>query len=254
MTDHVRSERHGSTLQIILQRPEKKNALTLAMYERMVALLQEGEADSGVRALVLSGSEDCFTSGNDVLDFMQSPPDESSPVSRFLAQLPQMEKPLVAAVAGPVIGVGVTLLLHCDLVYAASNARFKMPFVQLGVVPEAGSSLLLPRLLGRQKASELLMLGESFDAEAACSLGIVNQVVAPGEVIGSALAVAARFEKLAPTAIKLTKQLIKRGSQAELADTMAEEGRIFMERIRSPEAMEAIQAFLQKRDPDFSQF
>lgn len=248
---HVDVTRVGSCLEIQLCREAKKNALTLQMYEALCAALDRFETDASLRSALITGSEQCFTAGNDLQDFMSAPPDEGSPVMRFISSLPRLTKPLVAAVSGPAIGVGTTLLLHCDLVYADSTARFRMPFVDLGAVPEAGSSFLLPRIMGHQRAAELLLLGKKFDAEEAHRLGIVTRACAPGEALALARDACSRLGKLAPTAVKETKRLMRRGTNESLAEIMAEEGRVFFERIRSPEAHEAIRAFFEKREPDF---
>lgn len=254
MSENVIVEAQGALLQVRLDRPRKRNALTVEMYEQLNAAFVQLEESKELRCLVLSGSEDCFTAGNDLLDFMQNPPDENSPVSQFLANLAGLQKPMVVAVAGPAVGVGTTLLLHADLVYASENSRFRMPFTSLGVVPEAGSSYLLPRMVGRVKAAELLLLAEEFDAATAERLGLVNQVCEPGTVIDAALTAGKKIARLPPTAIRQTKALLSQGPESQLARAMAEEGRLFLERIRSPEAIEAMTAFMQRREPDFSPF
>ncbi|MEZ4371813.1 MAG: enoyl-CoA hydratase [Polyangiaceae bacterium] len=248
---HVDVTQLGSCLEIRLQREAKKNALTLEMYEALCAALARFEAEPDLRSALITGGEQCFTAGNDLQDFMSSPPDAESPVMRFISWLPRLSKPLVAAVSGPAVGVGTTLLLHCDLVYADTSARFRMPFVDLGAVPEAGSSLLLPRIMGHQRAAELLLLGKKFDAEEAYQLGIVTRACAPGEALVLARDACDRLGKLAPTAVRETKRLMRRGTAQSLAEIMAEEGRVFMERIRSPEAHEAIMAFFEKREANF---
>jgi enoyl-CoA hydratase/carnithine racemase len=239
--------------QIRINRPDKKNALNLAMYTAMSDALERGEADPAVRVHFFTGTDDCFTSGNDILDFMQAPPqDDNHPVIRFISMLPKITKPMVAAVNGAAVGVGTTLLLHCDLVYAGANAKFRMPFVNLGVCPEAGSSYLLPQIMGHQRAAELLMLGEVFSAAKAKEVGIVNDVFADGETQAKALEKAAQLAAQAPKALLITKSLLKRGSQAALLDAMAVEGGHFIQLLGGGEAMEAMTAFMQRRKPDFS--
>ncbi|MCA9641600.1 MAG: enoyl-CoA hydratase [Polyangiaceae bacterium] len=248
---NVDISRRGRCLEIRLQREAKKNALTLEMYEALCSALERFEGEQELRSALITGGEQCFTAGNDLQDFMSAPPDEGSPVMRFISWLPRLSKPLVAAVSGPAIGVGTTLLLHCDLVYADTTARFRMPFVDLGAVPEAGSSLLLPRIMGHQRAAELLLLSKKFDAEEAHQLGVVTRACPPGEALALARDACDRLGKLAPTAVRETKRLMRRGTNQNLAEIMAEEGRVFMERIRSTEAHEAIRAFFEKREPNF---
>lgn len=240
---------------IELARPEKKNALTGEMYGQLAAALSAADADAQVRAIVLHGSQDCFTAGNDVGDFLSRPPlSEGSPSQRFFQVMLDLKKPLVAAVAGPAVGIGSTLLLHCDLVYAASNARFQLPFVPLGIVPEFGSTYLLPLLAGYQRAAELLLLGQPFTAEKAKEVGIVTEVVSPEELFSKAKAAAAALAALPPESLRLTKQLIKKRHGQAVRDAIADEVKIFAERLSSPEAKEAMSAFLEKRKPDFSHF
>jgi enoyl-CoA hydratase/carnithine racemase len=248
-------DRHGAVERIQINRPAKRNAFTTAMYADMAAALAAAGADPTVRVIVLTGSGGFFSAGNDVQDFLQNPPaGEHSPVWAFLQALAAMEKPIVAAVEGPAVGIGTTLLLHCDIVLAANTARFQLPFVDLGLVPEAGSSVLLPALAGYHKAAELLLLGAPFDAEAAERIGLVSRVVLPAELIPAAMAVAEALSHKPPASLRLTKRLVRRGTQGLLAEAMREEGRLFTERLTSPEAREALTAFLQKRKPDFSRF
>jgi len=248
-------ERHGAVERIQINRPAKRNAFTTAMYAEVAAALSAAGADPAVRVVVLSGSGGCFSAGNDVQDFLQNPPTgHDSPVWRFLEALVSMEKPLVAAVEGAAVGIGTTLLLHCDIVLAAKTARFQLPFVDLGLVPEAGSSLLLPALAGYHRAAELLMLGAPFDAETAERIGLVSRVVLPAELIEGAMAIAEALAHKPPASLRLTKRLLRRGTQALLAEAMREEGRLFTDRLTSAEAREALTAFLEKRKPDFSRF
>lgn len=242
-------------LTVRIDRPEKKNALTAAMYAALADALCEADENPAVRVVLLTGSGGSFTSGNDLADFVQSPPSgEESPVFRFLTAISRARKPLVAAVEGVAVGVGVTMLLHCDLVCAAADTLFQMPFVSLGLCPEAGSTLLLPRMAGHQRAAELLLLGEPFSAERAREVGIVNVVCSGEKLAETALAKARRLAAQPPAAIRLAKSLLKREYAAALTETIAEEGRCFAGMLRSPEAAEAFRAFLEKRTPDFSRF
>jgi len=240
-------------LHLTLDRPEKKNALTRAMYARLADALAEAAEDADVRAVVLSGRDGVFTGGNDLMDFVQEPPTgPESPVFRFLHGAVAFPKPLVAAIAGPAIGIGTTILLHCDLAYAAPDARFKMPFVDLGLVPEAASSLLLPRLAGRARASELLLFGEAFSAETAREVGLVNEVVA--DPVARALERARALAQKPPEAVRQTKALLRHDAADATGEALAREGALFVERLASPEAQEAFTAFFEKRAPDFSRF
>ncbi|HEX7687159.1 MAG TPA: enoyl-CoA hydratase [Burkholderiaceae bacterium] len=240
---------------IEIARPEKKNALTQAMYTAMAEALAAADADASVRAILITGQPGVFTSGNDLEDFMQRPPaGEESPVFRFMKALLDTGKPVVAAVTGAAIGIGTTMLLHCDLVYVSDEARLAMPFVGLGLVPEYASSLLVPQLVGHAKATELLLLGEPFTGERAVEMGIANAVLPAAEVVNHARRMAERFKALPPGAVRESKALMRRGQQALVRETVAVEGEAFGKRLRSPEAMEAFQAFFQKRKPDFSKF
>ncbi len=241
-------------MRIGMHRPEKKNALTVAMYEALEQGLARAEADAGVRVVVVHGQEDCFSAGNDLADFLARPAEAAKPALRFIARLAVFPKPLIAAVAGPAVGIGTTMCLHCDLVYAAANARFALSFAALGLVPEAGSSLLLPLIAGHQRAAEAFLLAEPFDAAKAASLGFVNEVVTQGSVMERALLAAGRIATLPPAAIRATKALLKAPHREGLRAQIDAEGRVFGERLASPEAQEAMQAFLERRKPDFSRF
>ena len=250
---HVVTQVEARVAAIELARPEKKNALNAQMYADLASALAAAQADRQVRAVLLHGTADCFTSGNDLGDFLNRGPGPS-PAVRLFEVLPNMAKPVVAAVGGPAVGIGSTLLLHCDLVYAAPNARFQLPFVPLGIVPEFGSTYLLPLLAGYQRAAELLLLGQPFDAQKAREIGMVSRVVEKDELLRTAREAALALAALPPESIRLTKQLMKKRHGAALADTIAEETRLFTERLSSPEAKEAMSAFLEKRKPDFSRF
>jgi enoyl-CoA hydratase/carnithine racemase len=244
----IRSETGHGVARIRFDRLDKKNAITTQMYGQLVDALAAADADDAVRAVMLHGTADCFTAGNDISDFLQPPPGgEGGPTWRLFETLPRLTKPIVAAVGGPAIGVGATLLLHCDLVYAAESARFQLPFVPLGIVPEFGSTLLLPRMAGHQRAAEVLLLGQPFTARKAYELGLVTAVVSPESVLDDAGKAAAALAALPPQSVRLTKGLMKSGLDGPLRDRMMEEGRLLLECLRSPEAMEAMSAFLQKR-------
>jgi enoyl-CoA hydratase/carnithine racemase len=257
MTDcpEIQVEVADAVLTLTFSRATKKNALTLAMYDAMTAALVRARDDAKIRVVLVRGDGGVFTSGNDLSDFMRNPPGSAdSPVGRFLEALVTFAKPLVAAVDGVAIGVGTTMLLHCDLVYATEDARLQLPFVPLGLGPEAGSSLLLPKLCGHQRAAELLLFGEPFDGKRAVDLGIVNRTVAAGELHDFARARAVALAQLPPASIRLTKRLLRAPLRAELESAMTDESTAFFERLRSPEAMEAMSAFFAKRKPDFSRF
>jgi len=245
----------NGVLTVEIARPEKKNALTRDMYTAMAEALRGANEDKTVRAVLIQGQPEIFTSGNDIEDFMASPPSgEDAPVFQFMKALLACEKPVIAAVNGAAIGIGTTLLLHCDFVYVADDARLAMPFVSLGLVPEYGSSMIVPRLMGHVKAAEKLLLGDPFTGAEAAEYGIANAVLPAGEVVRHARRVAERFNKLAPSAVRESKRLMRRHSVERLQDTISVEAEIFAARLRSPEAQEAFQAFFQKRQPDFSKF
>jgi enoyl-CoA hydratase/carnithine racemase len=254
-SEQIQTERSEGILTLRINRPDKKNALNLAMYAALAAGIREAEHDDAVRVILITGTDDCFTSGNDLADFLAAPPTGmESPVMQFLLALSQARKPLVAAVNGAAVGVGVTMLLHCELVYAGDSATFQMPFVNLGLCPEAGSTLLLPRLMGHQRAAELLLLGETFSAMSAWHVGIVNEVCRDGELMATARAKARQLAAQPAAAVRLAKELLKREYAAALQETIAEEGAQFIKRLKSPEAAEALQAFMERRKPDFSRF
>ncbi|WP_043311423.1 enoyl-CoA hydratase-related protein [Pseudomonas sp. ML96] len=256
MSEHLLVEREGGLLTLRLNRPDKMNALTRAMYSQMAEVLDAANQDREVRAVLITGGAECFTSGNDVADFLQAPPTGlGSPVFQFMRALFDFEKPVVAAVAGPAVGIGTTLLLHCDLVYVARDAKLRTPFVNLGLCPEFGSSLLLPRLLGQAKAAEVLLLGEAFTGEQAAAWGIAGAALEDGpSTLAKAREMALRFLELAPSAVADSKRLMRAPGRAELRRVIEEEGALFGQRLRSPEAIEALSAFMQRRKPDFSKF
>ena len=246
----------AGVLEIRFNRPDKKNAFTIPMYEGIVAALRQAEADPAVRVILLSGEGAAFSAGNDLQDFMNNPPDlgagpEPGPVMQFMRALSGTRKVVVAAVQGPAVGVGATLLLHCDLVLAADDARLSLPFINLGLVPEFGSTKLLPQRLGHIQAAELALLGEPFDAATAQRLGLVNRVVPAAGLHQAAQALAAKLAAKAPEALLLTKQLLKSGGDT-LAQRIDEEAGHFARRLHSAEFREAATAFFEKRPPDFS--
>ncbi len=254
MMEIVTSVSQG-VLEAEIKRPEKRNALTVAMYESLTAALAEGDRRPDVRAILLRGQPEVFTGGNDLKDFLENPaPDDDHPAFRFVRAIAGTAKPIVAAVNGPCVGIGVTMLLHCDLVYAGQGAVFSLPFVNLGLCPEAGSSLILPRMMGHARAAELLLLGEPFDAATAASFGIVGRVLPDGDVLAHARTQAHKLATKPPSALRLSKSLMRRGSQAAIGETIDFEAMHFRERLESEEAKEAFSAFLEKRKPDFSRF
>lgn len=238
---------------LTLHRVAKKNALTSSFYAELADAFQAGVSDASVRVLVIQGHETVFSAGNDIADFIQRPPhDGEAPVFRFLRAVSTCPKPVMAAVAGPAVGIGTTMLLHCDLVYAGDNAAFSMPFVNLGLCPEAASSLLVPRMLGYHRAAEALLLGEPFYAEAALEVGLVNRVVPPTEVNAMAQAQARKLAAKPLASLIETKRLMKGDLQAQVLARMNEEGQIFGRMLTEPAAREAFTAFVEKRAPDFS--
>ena len=238
-----------------LARLDKKNALTGDMYAGLADAIGKADGDPQVRAVLLHGAPDCFCAGNDVGDFLKRPPlAQGSPSQRFFEVMQTVRKPVVAAVGGPAVGIGTTMLLHCDLVYAASNARFQLPFVPLGIVPEFGSTYILPLLAGYQRAAELLLLGQPFTAEKAKEVGIVSDVFPVEELLSRTIKIAEALAALPPESIRLTKSLMKKRHAATVRETIAEEIKVFGERLQSAEAKEAMSAFLEKRKPDFSRF
>jgi len=255
MSDFIQTDTQDHILRIEINRPEKKNALLGPMYADMAKALERSDEDGDIRVVLISGASGGFTAGNDLNDFLNDPPKRNdAPVFRFLHAISGARKPVVAAVAGVAVGVGTTMLLHCDLVYAARNAMFRLPFVPLGLCPEAASSLLLPRLAGYARAAELLMLGEHFGAEKAREIGLVNAICAPEALMDTATAAARKLASLPPASLRATKFLMKSTLTEEIARHMSLETENFKVRLDSPEAKEAFSAFLEKRQPDFSRF
>ncbi len=238
---------------ITINRVDKKNSFTSAMYGAMADALAAAEKAPAVRVLIIQGHEAIFSAGNDIGDFLNSPPaGQDAPVFRFLRGIASFPKPLIAAVCGPAVGVGTTLLFHCDLVYAGDNAAFSMPFVNLGLCPEAASSLLVPQMMGYHRAAEALLLGEPFMAEAALEVGLVNRVVAPAEATTIALATARKLAAKPLSSLVETKRLMKKGNAQQVERQMMEEAESFGRMLREPAAKEAFGAFMERRKPDFS--
>lgn len=253
--EHIITSVSEGVLRVEIRLPDKKNALTLPMYTALREALETADQRPEVRVVLLHGQPDMFCSGNDVADFLgASTLGVDHPAYAFLRKISVFEKPLVAAVTGPCIGVGATMLLHCDLVYAAQSAVFAMPFVNLGLCPEAGASLLLPLIAGRARAAEILMLGEPFGASRAAECGLLTGVLPDAEVIAHANVQALKLATKPPAALRLTKLLMRRGDTKATVARIDEEIVHFKQRLESLEAKEAFAAFLEKRKPDFAKF
>lgn len=251
MTDNIRIERDGRVLVVTMDRPDKKNALTHAMYAAMADAIDGAQGDDGIRAVLIAGAGDCFTSGNDLVDFQMNPPRGSdTPVARFLRSILNAEKPLIAAVGGVAVGVGVTMLLHCDIVVVSERAMLQTPFVDLALVPEAGSSLLLPRLVGNAMASDMFLTGRRLSGEEAVACGLASRFAAHDDLDAEARQIARDIAAKAPESVKLTKGLLRK-TRDEIGERMALESELFTARLQSPEFMEAAMAFMQKRPPNF---
>jgi enoyl-CoA hydratase/carnithine racemase len=254
-TAPIQTATDGGVLRVTIDRPEKKNALTVAMYDALAQALRQAEGDAGTRVVLIHGAGDAFTAGNDLADFVQHPPTgESSPVFQFLDAISTATKPVVAAVHGPAIGIGTTMLLHCDLVFATRDARLQMPFVTLGLCPEAAASYLLPLAVGPARAAELLLLGDPFSGEEARDWGLVNEVVSEEHLLEVALDKARAIAARPPASVRLTKAFLRRAHGDAVQETIRAEAEAFLERLHSPEAAEAFTAFFEKRAPDFSSF
>lgn len=252
---HLQVTTNAGVTTITFNRPAKMNALTRVMYMAAHQALEAARVDPSVRVVILTGNGKMFTAGNDLKDFQApQPDDDSNPVFIFLRSLLDFEKPLIAAVNGPAIGVGVTMLLHCDLVYIAERAHLQMPFTKLAVVPEAASSYLLPKMMGHQRASELLLFGEPFTAAKAVDYGIANRAMPGWAVLGYAQDRAQALCALPPQSIRLTKKLLIDAQRGGRERAFEAELVLFSERLNSPETAEALAAFFEKRKPDFSTF
>ena len=238
---------------VTINRLEKKNSISVARYQAMADALELAKNDAAIRVVVIQGHETIFSSGNDISDFLNNTPAGlDSPVFRFLYAMSSFTKPLIAAVCGPAVGVGSTLLLHCDLVYAGDNAAFSMPFANLGLCPEAASSLLVPQMMGYHRAAEALLLGEPFLAEAALEVGFVNRVLPPMEANNYAQSVARKLAAKPISSLIETKRLMKKPYAALVPRVIQEEAISFGRMLKEPAAREAFAAFMEKRKPDFS--
>lgn len=256
-TDNVQVSTENGVMHIVLNRPERKNALSLAMYKKLGDSIRAGSEDGKVRVILLSGAGGSFTSGNDLGDFAKhkgtlSP--EENPTPKFMSALLGCDKPVVAAVQGPAVGIGTTMLLHCDLVYADSSAYFQLPFAKLGLVPEFASSVVLSQLVGHQRAAELLYLSDRFSAERARELGIVNALFAENELMAAVQERCQQLTKQPASGLRATKQLLKQDIRERAQAVMEREQVHFKKGLQSPEFAEAVAAFSEKREPDFSNF
>jgi len=247
MTDHVRVERAGGVLAITLNRPERRNAITVAMYGVLADSIAEAWEDGETRVITIRGEGQDFAAGNDLADFLGAERGDDLPVWRLLRALAENEIPIVAAVHGNCVGIGTTMLLHCDLVIAAEDSRFSMPFVDLGLVPEAASSLLFPRLAGRRRAARYLLLAESFGAEEALTVGLASHVTPAAALDAKLREVTDRLLAKPGEALRLTQGLLRQGARDEIIDRMKLESTKFAERLESAEAKEAISGFFERR-------
>ncbi len=244
--DEILVEDHGAVRQITLNRPAKKNALTPPMYAELTNQLNLAAGDFAIRVVVICGAGSAFTAGNDIFDFLNTPPTSSdSPVMQFLAAIHNFPKPLIASVHGNAVGIGTTMLMHCDLVYAAVDAKFQMPFVSLGLVPEAGSSLLFPKLAGHVKASEIFLTGRSFDSKEALEMKLINSIEA--DPLAKAIATSQIIANQPPEAVINTKALLKSGSYESVTAVMRVEGELFQMALESEEAQSAFMKFLESK-------
>ena len=252
MSDIIK-ERSGSILRVQLNRPAKKNAMTMSMYVTLADTLNDAAKDEQVHVVLWHGAGDSFCAGNDVEDFLKNPPGPGeSPQARLMNAFINFDKPLIAAVQGAAIGGGTTMLTHCDFVYAGETAKFQMPFINLGLVPEFGSSCSVPIRIGHIRAAELILLGLPFDARRAAELGLVTRVVSDQELMFTAMETAQKLAKKAIGALQACKRLMKQSSRKQLEEAMKVENEEFALRVRSTEAREAFKAFLEKRPPDFT--
>ena len=252
-SSEILSHLDAGVMTLTINRLDKKNSITSAMYSALADALDSANHDPAVHAVVIQGHETIFSAGNDIGDFLNNPPATSeAPVFRFLRGISSFPKPVIASVCGPAVGIGTTVLLHCDLVYAGDNAAFSMPFVNLGLCPEAASSFLAPQLMGYPRAAEALLLGEPFSAESALEMGLINRIVPPAEANALAQRQALKLAAKPMTSVMETKRLMKKGNAGMVAERMAEEGASFGRMLAEPAAREAFTAFMEKRKPDFS--
>jgi len=254
MTTHILTDVAGSVMTVRFNRPEKKNSLTMEMYDALANACRTAAADPNVRVVVFTGNGDIFCAGNDLKEFLDPSstlPDR--PVFHFMHAMSTMPKPVIAAVNGAAIGIGVTMLLHCDFIYAVPGARFQVPFVNLAITPEFASSLLLARVIGVRSANEMLLLGESFTAQRALTDGLINEIVPAENLMATVAAKAKALAALPPRALRETKAQM-RGDIAEITARMKLENKVLNESMKTPELKEAVQAFFEKRPADFSRF
>lgn len=254
MSKQVRVERRGPVLSVTLARPERRNAITVAMYAALADAIEQSAGDASIRLITFRGEGQDFAAGNDLADFLDASTREGDEIAvwRFLRVLAACETPIVAAVHGNCVGIGTTMLLHCDLVIAEDGTRFSLPFVDLGLVPEAASSMLLPRLAGRRLAARYLLLGEAFGVEEASSIGLISHRAAAGDLDRVFGEIIGRLLAKPPGALRETQRLLRDGARDEIMERMRLEGGVFAERLKSPEVKEAITAFFEKRQPNFS--
>jgi enoyl-CoA hydratase/carnithine racemase len=249
----ILTERSGPILRVELNRPEKKNAMTAAMYTSLAEIFNDAGKDESIRAVLWHGAGDSFSAGNDIVDFLKNPPGPGeSPQARLMDAFIRFEKPIVVAVQGAAIGGGTTMLTHCDFVYAGESAKFQVPFINLGLVPEFGSSFSVPARVGHLRAAELILLGEPFTAARALELGLVTRVVRDQDLMVTATTTAQKLAAKPSGALRACKRLIKQASIGQLREAVKIENQEFAERVRSVEAKEAFSAFLEKRPPNFA--
>ncbi|HLO20554.1 MAG TPA: enoyl-CoA hydratase [Sphingomicrobium sp.] len=253
MSEHIRVENQGAVLSVTLARPERRNAITVAMYAALADAVEEATADASIRVLTFRGEGQDFAAGNDLADFLDASNRDGDEIAvwRFLRALAACDTPLIAAVHGNCVGIGTTMLLHCDLVVAEAGTRFSLPFVDLGLVPEAASSLLLPRMAGRRLAARYLLLGEAFGVNEAEAVGLVSHRASAGELDVALSGIVESLLAKPPEALRATQRLLRHGARQEILERMQLEGDEFAERLESPEVKEAISAFFEKRKPNF---
>jgi enoyl-CoA hydratase/carnithine racemase len=251
--DEIITERSASVLRVQLNRPAKKNAMTSSMYVTLAEIFTDAVRNEQTRVVLWHGAGDSFCAGNDIEDFLKNPPGPGdSPQARLMNALVDFDKPIVAAVQGAAIGGGTTMLTHCDFVYAGESAKFRMPFIDLAVVPEFGSSCSIPAMMGHIRAAELILLGLSFDARRALELGFVNQVVSDQNLLATASETARKLAAKPAGALQASKRLMKRSFRGQIKAAMKAENEAFSAQVRSEDAREAFAAFLQKRPPNFN--
>jgi enoyl-CoA hydratase/carnithine racemase len=251
--DDIVTEHTGSILRVMFNRPTKRNAMTSAMYVALAGIFNEAANDESTRVVLWHGAGDSFSAGNDIEDFLKNPPGPGeSPQARLMNALVNFDKPVVVAVQGAAIGGGTTMLTHCDFIYAGESAKFQMPFINLAVVPEFGSSCSVPARIGHLRAAELILLGSPFDARRAAELGLVTQVVSDQTLLSTATATAQKLAAKPASALQASKRLMKQPFREQIKAAMKAENEEFSAQVRSEDAKEAFTAFLEKRKPDFT--